>query len=546
MLRPLALTAALAVSLLCVSGAGGSPAQAPKRGGTIVLLRLATTEPACLNPFACNAGFSFDPSVMQVLEGAYEVDSDLVARPNLVSRVTIGRQPFTLTYHIRPNARWSDDVPVTASDFWFTQRVFARQPMVAGRFAMDLHRNIRRARVLDAKTYRVELREPFARWRELYPVVLPRHALEGRDPSRVWIDRIDNPATGAPIGSGPFLVSRWDRGSQLVLVRNPRYWGPHTAYLDRLVHRFVRSDPTDPLGPIRRNEFDVALALGGGFVSQEVAAQVRQTPGWRVLTWPTLAVEHLAFRMGEGGHPALRSKLVRRALAFGIDRVAITRAIQAEIDRTARKPLDSTVFMPSEQFYEPNWSAYRYSPARARRLLEQAGCRRGADGVYQCAGERLRLRLATTPDPVRSQVLRLVQAHLRPAGVEIEPVFVVPAPFFQQLLPSGDYDIALFAWLPSPLGNVWPEALCGNVQNWAGFCSRLVMRDAQQVDLIVDPRRRARMLNAVDLKLVQAVPVLPIVQPVLRAAVRDTVRGVEPGGTQFHFSQNSEDWWLDR
>ena len=91
---------------------------------------------------------------------------------------------------------------------------------------------------LDAKTVRVVLRSRFAGWRHLFWIVLPRHALAGQDLENVWTDRIDNPKTGKPIGSGPFLVERWERGRQLTLVRNPRYWGPHTAYLDRLVLRF--------------------------------------------------------------------------------------------------------------------------------------------------------------------------------------------------------------------------------------------------------------------------------------------------------------------
>jgi peptide/nickel transport system substrate-binding protein len=542
--RALVLAAAIAASLLAVSGSGGAATQqTPKRGGTIVLLRPATTEPACLNPFACAA--QIDPSVMQVLEGAFEVDSDLVVRPNLITHVTIGRKPFTLTYHVRPEARWSDRTPVTASDLLFTQRALARRAMPGdpGGAIRALHRTIRRARVLGPRTFQVELREPFAAWRNLYPIVLPHHVLKGRDLSNVWIDRIDDPRTGAPIGTGPFLVGRWERGKQLTLVRNDRYWGSHTAYLDRFVHRFTTPDPGDPLAPIRRNEFDVAISLGAGFISREVAQQVRQTPGWRVATWPTLAMEHLAFRVGEGGHPALREKLVRRALAFAIDRVAITRAIQVEADESMRRPLDSAVFLPTEQVYSPNWRGYRYDPRRAQQLLTQAGCRRGSDGIYECAGARLRLRLATTPEPVRAQVLELVRAQLRPVGVEIVPLFVPGSAFFGQVLPGGDFDIALFAWLGSG-GFVWPEAQCGHVQNWTGFCSRLLMRDAQQVDLIVDPRQRARVLNAVDAKLARAVPALPVVQPVLRAAIRSTVRGVEPGGTQFHFSQNSENWWL--
>ena len=58
MIRPTALLAAVALSLLAVSGAGGAGAQTPKRGGTLVIAAAPHLEPACLNPFvtACNAG----------------------------------------------------------------------------------------------------------------------------------------------------------------------------------------------------------------------------------------------------------------------------------------------------------------------------------------------------------------------------------------------------------------------------------------------------------------------------------------------------------
>jgi ABC-type transport system substrate-binding protein len=155
--------------------------------------------------------------------------------------------------------------------------------------------------------------------------------------------------------------------------------------------------------------------------------------------------------------------------------------------------------------------------------------------------------LVTTPDVARAQVVEFVRAQLRPVGVEIVPEFVPASAFFGQVLPSGEFDIALFAWVGSAdLGFVWPEALCGHVQNWAGFCNRLIMRDAQQVDFIVDPTQRARILNAVDAKLVRVVPALPVVQTVLRAAIRGRVRGFEPPrGLGGNIVQDSENWWLD-
>jgi peptide/nickel transport system substrate-binding protein len=525
------------VLLLAVAGAGGAaPEQTPRRGGTVYTLM---PEPSCLNPLACG----LDVSVQQVLEGAFEVGPDLTFRPNLVTRVTIeSRRPFALTYHIRPEARWSDGVPVTASDFRYTQEAFATHD-TPGNNLRQYYEKVRRTRIVNAKTFRIELQEPIARWRELYLTVLPRHALVGEDVTRIWVDRIENPKTGRPIGSGPFLIERWERGVQLTQVRNPRYWGDHTAYLDRVVSRLLGA-PSSPklLERVRQNEIDVAL-----FGTPDDAPQIRRQPGWRVRAWPGPAMEHLLFRVGAGGHPALRLKLVRQALAFGIDRVAIARAIQADADPSSRRPLDSTTFLPTESSYRAAWGGYRYDPARSQRLLRQAGCRRGSDSIFSCAGERLSLRFVTTAGfPVRERTLQLIQAHLRRAGVEVVLTFAPARVVFGQILPSGEYDAALFAWLSNGGGVAWPDVWCGNTQNWGGYCGRLVQRDLKQTDFIVEERQRARVLNAADRKLARAVPVLPIVQPVFYHAVRDTIRGVTHGGSGLNVYETTEDWWLDR
>ena len=107
--------------------------------------------------------------------------------------------------------------------------------------------------------------------------------------------------------------------------------------------------------------------------------------------------------------------------------------------------------LTQSRHYESNWSAYRYRPAQARRLLGQAGCRRGADGIFSCGGKRLSLRFVTTAGvPFRAQALPLIQAQLRAAGVEVVPVFAPPPSFFGQILPQGAFDVALFSWTGSP------------------------------------------------------------------------------------------------
>ena len=531
------LSAALVAAFLAV----GAGAATPRRGGTVVFGVGGAL--SCLNPVP-PCGNDFVSS--QVLEGAYEpggLGSGYVYRPYLVSGVTVGRHPLTLTYHIRPQARWSDGVPVTAADFRFTYQTYRTHGSAGVR---ELYERIRWSRTLGPKTFRVELRKPLDGWRELFFLVLPWHALRAsEDITKVWGDRVDNPKTGQPIGTGPFLVSRLESGRQLILVRNPNYWGPHKAYLHRFIFRRIIFDPADPLGPLRRHEVDfVGVGLGGPFAGRD--AEVRRLPGWEIVSYPAAHDEHLVFRVGPGGHSALKKNLVRRALAYGIDRVQLARRVDAALGRRAR-PLDSTVFFPGESSYRPKWRMYRYDPARSRRLLEQAGCERGADGIYSCAGERLRLRFYTTAGiPGRELALRLMVSQLRRAGVEVEPLYVPSPALFSAVLPGGKFDAALFAWTSLPGGSVAGEARCGAEGNWTGSCSPLITRDVQRLDrIIVDPAQRARALNALDLKLAGDVRLLPLYQPVFQFAL--TFKGFAPAGSSGNtFLDHNENWWLAR
>ena len=109
----------------------------------------------------------------------FDVGPDFTYEESLVSRVDFTRRrPFTLTYHIRPEARWSDGVPVTAQDFIFTLQAIRRHASPEFR---DFHAPIRSARAVDRKTLRVVLRPRSASWHDFFGNILPAHALRGSD-----------------------------------------------------------------------------------------------------------------------------------------------------------------------------------------------------------------------------------------------------------------------------------------------------------------------------------------------------------------------------
>jgi peptide/nickel transport system substrate-binding protein len=271
-----------------------------------------------------------------------------------------------------------------------------------------------------------------------------------------------------------------------------------------------------------------------------IIPELRSIPGVKVLSYRIDGVNFLHLRLGTGGHPALKSKLVRRALAYAIDRKAIARTLLGELD-PSYPASDSAVLWNTHRYYRPNWDSYRHRPALARRLLEQAGCRRGADQIYVCGGERLSLRLGGISGvPFRERTVALIQGYLRQVGVEVVLTFARLSSALVPLIDSGAVDMAEFAWLGgSAIGT--DIYACGGAGNVTGYCQRLVTADLNQADRILDDEQRARVLNQIDRRLAKDVPVIPLYQPPAVTAYRAAIRNVGRSAIDL---ANAEDWWL--
>lgn len=540
----IALAGLLAALALAVSQAAGAPEQTPKRGGTVVFGPVA--ESVCLNPIRlqpCGVGPQMTWIWDKVLLPAFAMAPDFTKRPALVSGVTLAKgPPFAVTFHIRPEARWSDGVQIGSRDFAFTHRTRLALLAKAPPDVFDVHKLVKSIEIVNSKTFRVVFRERAADYRDLFYAVLPRHVLTGRNLEQIWTDGIDDPRTGRPIGSGPFLVERWERGKQLTLVRNPRYWGPHTAHLNRLVVRYCRTScqaptPAEVIESFRTGAVDMVYER-----TAENVPSLRRIRGTRVVLYRTNGWEHLTLRQDPGGHPALGDKRVRQALAYGIDRAAIVKQLWGVID-SRYSVLQSAVLLNSARGYSPNWEAYSYRPNLARRLLGRAGCRPGSDGIYICGQARLSLRLFTSlGTPQRVQAVELMQAQLRRVGIDVRLSFTT-FPALLDVVDGGDFDAAAYAWIF--VNGYRQKGIfgCGGPQNVTGYCQRLVTSDVDQADRILDDVQRARVLNRVDRQLAKDIPLIPLYQIPYVVAYDDTVRNVVPSPDNLFW--NAEDWWLD-
>jgi len=144
----------------------------------------------------------------------------------------------------------------------------------------------------------------------------------------------------------------------------------------------------------------------------------------------------------------------------------------------------------------------------------------------------------------RSRAFELGQAQLRRVGIEVRPSYVPGAVLLDQLIPSGEWDVWLISYFYGPEVPVDSAFRCQGPANATGYCQRLVTRELDQANRILDPIQYARALNRADVQMARDVPVIPLWQEPSLAMFRSTIRGFVP--TEPGVAWNAENWWLER
>jgi peptide/nickel transport system substrate-binding protein len=535
LLGAVAVTGALSAATAGATGAAATPVT----GGTAVVG--LETSPACLNVLAASCSTAISGWVTEnTLLGAYRVTPGLFFKPVLVAGADIkhatAQHPFSVTYHIRPEAVWSDDVPVSADDFIFTYATIVNPAnAISDRTG---YTSITGAVKVDDKTVTFSFDRPFAAWKTLFSIVLPQHVLAGRDFNSAFLSEIADPVSHVPIASGPYLLTSWVPG-QLTLARNPLWWGAHTPYLDSVVFRFPFDTPGE-VAAVASGAVDVIVPSGSAGL-----LPLLTTPKVKVVQTPGLFQEHLEFHVSSSTQPLLGQAWFRQAVGYAIDRAAVAQAIWGAVS-PGIQPLQSLVSFPQDASYVPDFAAYTYDPARVATIMTAHGCVRGTDGIWSCNGSRASIGI-TVNAATASRVLEesLMQSQALAAGIELVVQNLPPNVIFGPLgLPGGFYDSAIFAWVVGPDPS-WTAGIygCGADLNYTGYCSPVVTDLLNDSLAELNETTRAAELNAADALLAQDVPSLPLFQRPQFVAYRATLHNLVDNAALEGPFWNLADWW---
>jgi peptide/nickel transport system substrate-binding protein len=297
------------------------------------------------------------------------------ATPCLAESWSLSPDGLVYSFVLRNGVRFHNGDMLTAEDVKFS---FERY---RGANAQLLKDKVKEIRILDPRRIQFRLKGP---WPDFITYYGTTATSAGWVVPKKYVEKVGEEGfKKAPIGAGPYRLVSVNPGIEMVLEAFEGYWRT-VPHVKRLVFRSL-PDETTRAAALKRGDVDVAYFLNGA-----IAEDTRRTPGLRLMAVRSNALFFLDFRdQWDAGSP-WRDQRVRQAASLAIDRTALNAAEQLGF-----AGLTGNIVPRSMEFALPI-DPDPYDPARAKRLLAEAGHPQGFDGgdltiapPYEGAGEAI-------------------------------------------------------------------------------------------------------------------------------------------------------------
>ena len=399
----------LAASMLALASA---QAQTPKRGGTVHAV--LQPEPPMLMQ-GLNQNGPTNMVAGNIYESLLRFDDKLAPQPSLAKSWEISADAKVYTFRLQEGVTWHDGTPFSADDVVFSLDKFLRE--VHPRWRVIVNAQVEKIEKVDAATVTITLKQPFGPLLLAMEVastpMIPKHLYDGTDYRA-------NPNNNTPIGTGPFKLKEWKKGSYIHLVRNETYWLKGKPNLDEIYWQII-PDAAARAVAFETGKIDV---LTGGSVDVYDVARLSKLPntcmttkGWEMFAphaWLTPNV-----RTG-----ILASKQFRQGMMHAIDREFGKDVVWGGLGKLPTGPISSKT-----KFYSPDVKTYAYDVAKAKELIKASGYK----------GEPVKL-LALPYGEAWSRWAEAIKQNLSDAGVNVV-IETTDVPGWTQRASNWDFEL---------------------------------------------------------------------------------------------------------
>lgn len=511
---------------LVLSCAGPSRADQPVRGGSVVVA--ISSDPGGLNPAITTQG-GVHLICGSIFSGLVAHDFDLKPVPDLAERWEVSPDGRTYTFFIAHDAEFHDGTPLTSADVQFTFEQLLLK--YHSRTRASIGDNLRRITTPDPHTVVFEFDHPYAAFLQLVDVtnapVMPKHLYEGTDP-------LTNPHNTRPVGSGPFKFQEWLKGDHLTLVRNERYFKPGKPYLERIVYKVM---PEAAMATIAFERGEVDYLLNPSPLD---LARLKNTPGVVLSDKGREGFATVETLIPNLTRAPLSDLRVRQAMAHAIDKDYLVDKLLMGMGTPATGPVSHLLGWA----YNLNVDRYEHNVALANQLLDEAGYKRGADGM--------RFHLKFVHAASYAKVAEALRDQLRAAGIAVDLQQMEFAAAVDAVYVKKDFDLgfASFENGPDPDIGVKRTVVSSNIgpipfSNGAGY------RNARVDELFAlaasepDKQQRARYYFEAQNILVKDIPYFWLYESNVGSAYRAGLQGMYAWSAKSNIYFAQDAWWTD-
>jgi peptide/nickel transport system substrate-binding protein len=456
-----------------------------------------------------------------VIRGIYIIDNKGQYHLDMASKVTATKK--FLRIKIKKNANWNwlghKPKPVTAADFIYTWKIIT-DPTSNVASAVG-YSNIARAKGHGKTvTFYWKKGQAFADYRDLFGYVYPGFALKGQKFNDYWHNCVCG-NDGHPISNGPFYMSSYTQGQGMVLKKNPKWYGAK-AKLNSIAFKII-TDTNSEIQAMRGGEVDAITPSPESALSTLVHQK-----NLVYSAVPSFTQEHWDIEVGPGGAPLLKKLYMRQAIAMGMNRPSLIKALYGGI-APGLKPLNNTFY----EFGSPAngkfayFKKYNFNPKKAIATLKSHGCTGGPSApssgnskVWTCGGQKTEFHFDTTSRASRVQSSQIFKQQLMAVGIKIDVGIHDPADFFGTILPNANFDLGEYAWIggPDPSGF---DAIyqCYDAQknlggsNYKRYCNKKVDSLIKKGETNFNPTKRTAQYQQAAKITSNAISVIPLYAP---------------------------------
>lgn len=399
----LAASAALAGCAGRQGAGGSSDSVVTSKGSTQVVIAMnPTSEPAAgfdpLVAWGCGEHVH-EPLIQSTL---ITTDEDLNFVNDLATDYLCSSDGLVWTFTIRDDVVFSDGEPLSARDVAFTVNGAIDSAVSEADLSM-----VDRAVAVNDTVVELHLNKP-------HNALLYTLAVLGIVPEHAY-----GPEYGRnPIGSGRYVLERWDKGQQVIFTANPKYYGRKPS-MERVVVVFMDEDAA--LAAVQKGEVDIAYTYATharqAFEGYELAAY--KTVDSRGVSLPSVPAGGTKLVEGDmafnTGNDVTADVAVRRAINCGLDRDAVIEHVLDGYGKVAYSVGDGMPWSSPDMKVE-------LDREKAARLLDEAGWKRGEDGVRSRDGVRAAFDIwYSSDDSVRQALANEFANQMAELGLEVTP-----------------------------------------------------------------------------------------------------------------------------